>query len=724
MNNELRNEATIRVRGAREGGLQNVDIDIPLNTMCCFWGPSGSGHRAFMERVLYAESCTQYMKSLNPVQRKGIVGAKRVDVDSIDGLPPVVNYLDNGTQPSVGLAAYLGIESRLAAWMNRYGTWHCPECDGICLAYQPESVEAALFSAVGKNRVLILAPLAQELVDERGAIWKQLRSVGFIRVRIGGRVVRIEDVPEDWKREPVEVVVDRLEPSEEGNRRFLEGVRSARSISGGQTHCLDEQGGLWRFNRDLTCVSCGVICGDGEHEDLLGEGAFASHLRYGDFTWASLKSEPVKGVLSILGEGRGRGEEWIHILDLLVQLGLGNLPIHQRVDTLSHSEWLRVRLASCIESSMSGIVYLFGGIVSSVEGASKESVLKGVKTLVEQGNTVLISDRSLEVHRASRHLYAFSNGQISKEVSSENEGQEDEPIFGGETHPWEIVGDGFWGRVDAKMPRGAIISVVGKPGCGKSRLLQEVIAPLLSGKGRPYEVRWIGGKPRVHTTKRSLNEGLLVEAVGVSGPLAQIYALTPGGVDKGFPADFYRLDKVGGRCPSCAGTGKVGLSMEFVEDIESECPACRGERFRPDVLDVTHRGKTIAQVLAMSVRGVYDFMKREKKIAGRLEWLMDRGFGHLRLSEDLAQLEWPEAVRLQWVIGLKGRPSERDFILADSFTENMHAEDVNNFLNEFKRVAQAGGTIVVADGHPRIRAASSAVLEVVHSEKGRRLLLR
>ena len=137
---------------------------------------------------------------------------------------------------------------------------------------------------------------------------------------------------------------------------------------------------------------------------------------------------------------------------------------------------------------------------------------------------------------------------------------------------------------------GAIISLVGKPGCGKSRLLQEVIAPLLSGKGRPYEVRWIGGKPRVHTTKRSLNEGLLVDVLGISGPIAQIYALTPGGVDKAFPAEFYRLDKVGGRCPSCAGTGTIGLSMEFVEDIESECPACRGERFRPEVLDVTHSG--------------------------------------------------------------------------------------------------------------------------------------
>ena len=723
MNNELRNGATIRVRGAREGGLQNVDIDIPLNTMCCFSGASRSGHRAFMERVLYVESCTQYMKSLDPVQRKGIVGAKRVDVDSIDGLPPVVNYLYNGSQPSVGLAAYLGIESRLAAWMNRYGTWHCPECDGISLAYQPESVEAALFSAVGKTRVLILAPLAQELIDEKGAIWKQLRSVGFIRVRIGGRVIRIEDIPKDWKREPVEVVVDRLEPSEVGNRRFLEGVRSARSISGGQTHCLDEQGELWRFNRDLTCVSCGKICRYGECEDLQSGDSLASNLRFGHITWASLKSKTVKEILTVLGEERDRREGWTRILDQLVQLGLENLPIHQRVDTLSHTEWLRVRLASSIESSMSGIVYLFGGIVSSVEGASKEWVLKGIETLVEQGNTVLISDRSIEVHRASRHHFAFSNGQVSKGLSSVIEEVRDEPLFVGETLPWEIVGEGFWGRVDAKMPRGAIITLEGKPGCGKSRLLQEVIAPLLSGKGRPYEVRWIGGKPRVHTTKRSLNEGLLVDALGISGPIAQIYALTPGGVDKAFPAEFYRLDKVGGRCPSCAGTGTIGLSMEFVEDIESECPACRGERFRPEVLDVTHRGKTIAQVLAMSVKGVYDFMKSEKKIAGRLEWLMDRGFGHLRLSEDMAQLEWPEAVRLQWVIALKGRPSDRDFILADGFTESMHAEDVNNFLNEFKRVAQAGGTVVVADAHPRIRAASSAVLEIVHSEKGRRLRL-
>ena len=111
-------------------------------------------------------------------------------------------------------------------------------------------------------------------------------------------------------------------------------------------------------------------------------------------------------------------------------------------------------IGTSIESSMSGIVYLFGGIVSSVEGASKEWVLKGIETLVEQGNTVLISDRSLEVHRASRHHYAFSNGQVSKGLSSVIEEVRDEPLFVGETLPWEIVGEGFfWGRVDAKMPR-------------------------------------------------------------------------------------------------------------------------------------------------------------------------------------------------------------------------------------------------------------------------------
>ena len=265
---------------------------------------------------------------------------------------------------------------------------------------------------------------------------------------------------------------------------------------------------------------------------------------------------------------------------------------------------------------------------------------------------------------------------------------------------------------------------MGEPGSGKTRLLNEVIKPLLLGKGKPYKLNWIQGKPRVYTTHRPKKEGLLVESIGLSGLLAQVYASTPAGRDKGFPLDFYRLDKVGGRCPSCAGLGKIGLSMEFVEDIENECPACSGKQFRSDVLKVTHRGKTIAQVLAMSVDSVYALLNRDRLIAGRLKWLIDRGFGHLKLGGQLADLEWPEAVRLQWVIGLKGQPNERDFILADSFTSTMDSADVKAFLGEFKRVVRGGGTVIVSDSHPSLRAASSAVVQIVYTEGSRRLEIR
>ena len=721
MSNSSGVDATIQVRGAREGGLQNVDLNIPLNAISCLGGPSGGGHRAFMEQVLYAESCSQYMRSLSTIQRGKALGAKRVDVDSIRGLPPVVNYLDDGIQPSVQLAAFLGIENRFAAWMNRYGTWHCPMCEGICSAYRPEEVEPALFSAIGNKRVLLLAPIPAKLIDSEGSIWEQLRSVGFIRVRIGGKVVRIEDGVKDYQDEEAEVVVDRLDPSKNGSRRFLEGVRSARSISGGQTHFVNDQGEVWRLNRDLTCVDCGFIIGNRAGEDLLADELTANNLKYGDITWSSLRKATVGEWLSTLERAEDRQEEWMDVLELLKRLGLESLPIDQSVDTLSRSEWLRVRLISRIDSNMSGIVYLLGSVVSSVEGCIRDSIVDGIKTLIKQGNTVLISDRAVEVQREAQLHCMFVGGRLSEEVSSQYKEEINLPLSNGETVPWEISGDGFWGSIDAQIPRGAIISLVGQPGSGKTRLLNEVIKPLLLGKGKPYRLRWIQGKPRIHTTDRPKKEGLLVESIGVSGLIAQVYASTPAGRDKGFPADFYRLDKVGGRCPSCAGKGKVGVSMEFVEDIESECPACRGEQFRSEILEVTHRGKTIAQVLSMSVDSVYTLLVREKRIAERLKWLIDRGFGHLKLGSQLADLEWPEAVRLQWVIDLKGRPTERDFILADGFTGSLHWADVKAFIGEFNRVARAGGTVIVADSHPCLRAVSSTVIEIVFS-KGIRML--
>ena len=724
MSNSSGFNPTIQVRGAREGNLQNVDLNIPLNAISCFGGPSGGGHRAFMERVLYAESCSQYMRSLSVNQREEVVEARRVDVDSIRGLPPVVNYLDDGIQPSVQLAAFLGIETRVAAWINRYGTWHCPMCEGICVAYRPEEVEPALFSAIGNKRVLLLAPIATKLIDGEGSIWEQLRSVGFIRVRIGGKVVRIEDGVKDYKDKEAEVVVDRLEPSKDGSRRFLEGVRSARSISGGQTHFVNDQGEVWRLNRDLTCVDCGFIIGNRAGEDLLADELTANNLKYGDITWSSLRSATVGEWLSTLERAEGRREEWMDVLELLKRLGLESLPIDQSVDTLSRSEWLRVRLISRIDSKMSGIVYLLGSVVSSVEGCIRDSIVDGIKTLIKQGNTVLISDRAVEVQREAQLHCMFVGGRLSEEVSSQDEEEINPFLFNGETVPWEIMGDGFWGSIDARIPRGAIVSLVGQPGSGKTRLLNEVIKPLLLGKGKPYRLRWIQGKLRVHTTDRTRKEGLLLESIGVSGLIAQVYASTPAGRDKGFPADFYRLDKVGGRCPSCAGNGTIGISMEFMEDIESECTVCRGERFRSEVLGVTHRGKTIAQVLDMTVDSVYTLLKHEMRIAERLKWLIDRGFGYLKLGGQLADLEWPEAVRLQWAIDLKGRPTERDFILADSFTDSLHSADVKAFLGEFKRVVRAGGTVIVADNHPSLQSASSTIVEILHSGGGRRLKLR
>ena len=159
-----------------------------------------------------------------------------------------------------------------------------------------------------------------------------------------------------------------------------------------------------------------------------------------------------------------------------------------------------------------------------------------------------------------------------------------------------------------------------------------MIKPLLLGKENP--TGYVGFRASLaFILQIGLKKGSSRGVNWRSGLIAQVYASTPAGRDK-VSTDF-TVDKVGGRCPSCRkrqGRCFYGVCGRY----RSECPACRGERFRSEILEVTHRGKTIAQVLSMSVDSVYTLLVREKRIAERLKWLIDQGFGHLKLGSQVA----------------------------------------------------------------------------------------
>ncbi len=705
----------IRIRGAREGKLQQLDLDIPLNAVGCIVGRSGSGHLDLVERVLYGESRARFLRTLRPFEREGIAGGLRVDVDEISGLPPVVNLMHSRSDSRETLGSCTAIEYRFAPIFLSNATWVCPECGGACAAFRPEEVEAAVVERLGLARVLVLAPLPEGAIDEEGEIWQSLLQAGFVRVRVAGKICRLESAAVDWVGQPVEVVVDRLVPGQQDSRRFLEAVRTARSISRGRTLIVDESERLWPFHQAVTCFSCQHILGEFTPERLMTPGPFDGVLLWKETSWAQLKGETV-GFLREMLEDRhtsANGAEALReTLDILSALGLDHLPLTRRIQELSHSEDQRLRLALCLAANMAGIVYLFRGLISCVEASLRNAIIRGVETLVEQGNTVLLVDSSYEAQRLACCVWEFVAGSATIS-SAPIDALEAEPFSGTEKGiRWRINGEGDWGVVDLSFPPGSILGIVGEAGSGKTRLLADVIEPLLRGKGKPYNALWGTGKPRIFTFRRPVGEEPLIHLLGIDKLVADLYAATPSGVERGFPHDFYRLDKMGGRCPTCAGRGMVDFSDDFAEDLAGTCPACAGRRFREDVINITHRGQSIADVMDMTVDAAYAHFARERLISTRLSWLKERDLGYLSLGAPISELNEVEAVLAQWAISLRGKRTDRDVFLIDWFSGGVHPADVDIFVREFRDVARAGGTVWVADGHPQIRSVCSVLLEI------------
>jgi excinuclease ABC subunit A len=189
--------ANIRIRGANEGALRGVDVDLELGTLICLIGRSGSGHRDLAVRVLYGESRSRYMRVLSPFEREGQIGAFRVAVDEVSGLPPAICYQERDSIPPGTVAAFLALDGHLARLVLQHGEIICPHCGAPCRAYAADEVESEVLRRFGEGRCLVLAPLAISADSAGDLVLAELRRAGFLRVRINQKLYRlVGELPE------------------------------------------------------------------------------------------------------------------------------------------------------------------------------------------------------------------------------------------------------------------------------------------------------------------------------------------------------------------------------------------------------------------------------------------------------------------------------------------------------------------------------------------------
>ena len=704
-------KATLCVRGARAGGLANVDMDLPLGRIICFTGRSGSGRRAMALDILYAESRRRYMQALSPAERESVRGTARADVEEISGLPPAIYLAALRRGRTVG--NYLQLDGILAQIMLEEGQMHCLECGGRCRSYAADEVEREVARVHPDTRCLVLAPLA--LRNE--GMWQQLVQAGFTRVAIDGQIQRLEGegpaLP-SGERE-VHVVVDRLVPDSNASVRFLEAVRVSRSISSGQTVVwVDGTSEMMHLNQQPTCGECGRQYEPLAAADFGAGQPLAGQVTLHERTMDELTDAP----LGSLREWLVADSQYAKVEAALAEacsLELGHLPLSRRLESLAAGEWQRLQLAACLSSGLTGILYILEGLGSQLSGEMLDAAKMGLRRLVASGNTALLLDHTPEFVAVADEVWVFAEGQVRVgEATEVGRNEADEKRIAEQVKPALVMrGDGVVGPLAVELPHGKLTCVCGPSGSGKTRLLYEVLLPLL--KGRPSEYAAVGmpRNSRVVTVEAPSGKATILAGLGLFERVADLYAASPAAATRGWDRDTFLLDRPGGRCPSCEGRGQCYFDLEFLEDIALVCAACEGRRYRDETCEVTLRGASIADVLGMTLEQACAHFARYDSIHPRLEAAVGCGLGYLLLGQEMQGLERGEWLRLRLALE-STRASRRTWVLIDDPASGDHPEDVRAIVAALRGLVDRGATVVVADQHPTVKAAADWVVDLAY----------
>ena len=707
-------ENAIQISGARAGGLKDISMELPLGKIICFTGRSSNGRRAMALDVLFAESRRRYMQALSPVEREGISGVGKVDLDSISGLPPAI-YL-GGPRSSRTVGDYLQVQGLLLQLAIDNGQMHCGDCGGICRGYEVSDVESQLAQSLPNCRCLILAPLLLRENVEWSSVCRELAQAGFTRLMIDDEIIRLDgDRSDPVSAADIFVVVDRLVPVETGSVRFLEAVRLSRSISSGLTVVMDVETGVkLDFNQQPTCGDCRRRYEEQSSVDFSNPSVLHTITLFGQ-PFELLQSGMIGEVRGLFLDGGQELSLQSRIVTVLTEagdLGLDHLPLNRRLDALANGEWQRLQLVACITSGLTGILYIFDSFGNQVGLDYLPKVMDRLRHLVDMGNTALLLDHSTAVAERADQIWLFADGYaklaLTEKLTSKRLPRVAQYT---EREMLAIRGQGPLGLLDLELPQGALICLHGPSGCGKSRILHELLPGVLKRKATTYAVSGVGRNNRVVAVGAPASQKTLIAELGIFQSIAALFAESAAAKAQGWGVVAFMLDKPGGRCPSCEGVGQRHFDLEFLEDVSFICETCEGSRFRREVREITLRGISISDVLAMSIERAQRHFARDTKIKPRLEAAARCGLGYLALGLEVGRLERGEWLRLR-LAGEATRNIQRSWYLVDEPSSGDHPEDVTQMASALRGLVERGATVVVADSHPEIMAEADRTVDL------------
>jgi len=427
-------------------------------------------------------------------------------------------------------------------------------------------------------------------------------------------------------------------------------------------------------------------------------------------------------------------KEIVERLRFLVDVGLDYLTLERATATLSGGEAQRIRLATQIGSGLMGVLYILDEPSIGLHQRDNARLIATMERLRDLGNTVIVVEHDEETIRAADYVvdmgpgagehgghivcagppsemlaceesltaaYLSGRRQIPRPAQRRAPGRGAIVLSGASEHNLKDI--------DVELPLGSLILVTGVSGSGKSSLVTDTLAPALANK--VHRARKRTGRYRSLTGLEAIDKVIDIDQspigrtprsnpatyTGVWDDIRSLFASTPESKARGYAPGRFSFNVKGGRCEACKGDGQIKIEMHFLPDVYVPCEVCKGARYNRETLQVTYKGKTVSDVLDMTVEEALHFFENIPPIKRKLQTLYDVGLGYLRLGQPATTLSGGEAQRVKLASELQRRSTGRTFYILDEPTTGLHFDDVRQLLIVLTRLVDSGNTVLVIE---------------------------